>query len=68
VDISYPKEQRYTGILIPFFFVMKKKLENDFFGFPKAKWLHLTGEVDKSVRLACQIFSGFKVPKITKIG
>jgi len=46
----------------------EKKLENDFFGFPKAKWLHLTGEVDKSVRLACQIFSGFNVPKITKIG
>ena len=25
-------------------------VENDFFGFPKIKWLHLTGEVDKSVR------------------
>jgi len=25
-------------------------LKNDFFGFPKVKWLHLTGEVDKSVR------------------
>ena len=22
-------------------------LKNDFFGFPKVKWLHLTDEVDK---------------------
>ena len=29
-------------------------LKNDFFGFPKVKWLHLTGEVNKSVRDACQ--------------
>jgi len=28
-----------------------------FIGFPKVKWLHLTGEVDKSVRCSCQIFS-----------
>jgi len=32
-------------------------LKNDFFGFPKVKWLHLTGEVDRSVRSSCQIFS-----------
>ena len=25
-------------------------VENDFVGFPKVKWLHLTGEMDKSVR------------------
>ena len=36
-------------------------------GFPKVKWLHLTGEVDKSVRFSCQIFSGFNMPKIIKI-
>jgi len=35
---------------------------------PKLKWLHLTGEVDKSVRFSCQILSGFNMPKITKIG
>ena len=29
---------------------MNYTVENDFFGFPKVKWLHLTGEVDKSVR------------------
>ena len=28
------------------------------------KWLHMTGEVDKSVSCLCQIFSGFNVPKI----
>jgi len=39
-------------------------VENDFFGFPKVKWLHLTGEVDKSVRVSCAIFSGINVPKI----
>jgi len=35
------------------------------FGFPKVKWLHLTGEADKSVRFSWQIFSGFNTPKIT---
>ena len=34
------------------------------FGFPKVKWLHLTGEVDKCVRLSCHVFSG----KIIEIG
>jgi len=45
---------------------MNNTVENDFFGFPKAKWLHLTGEVDKSVRFSCHIFSGFITPKIAK--
>jgi len=43
-------------------------LKNDFFGFPKSKWLHVTGEVDKSVRVSCQIFSRFNGPQIIKIG
>jgi len=30
--------------------------------------IRLTGEVDKSVRCSCQIFSGFNTPKIIKIG
>ena len=47
---------------------MNNTVENDFLGFPKVKWLHLAGEVDKSVRFSCQIFSGFNVPKIIKIG
>jgi len=29
---------------------MNNTVENDFFGFPKVKWLSLTGDVDKSVR------------------
>ena len=33
--------QKYVRIIL---------LKNDFFGFPKVKWLHLTGEVDKSVK------------------
>jgi len=41
--------------------------ENDFLGFLNVKWLHLTGEVDKSVRFSYQIFSGFNMPKIVKI-
>ena len=28
---------------------MNNTVENDFFGFHKLKWLHLTGELDKSV-------------------
>jgi len=47
---------------------MNNNAENDFFGFSKVKWLHLTGVVDKSVRCSCQIFSGFNTPKIIKIG
>ena len=43
-------------------------LKNDFFGFPKVMWLYLTGELDKSVRCSSQIFSGFNIPKIIKIG
>ena len=46
---------------------MNNTVENDLFGFPKAKWLHLTGKVDKSVRFSCQIFSEFILPKISKI-
>jgi len=37
---------------------MNNTVENDFFGFSKVKWLHLT----------CKIFSGFSTPKIIKIG
>jgi len=32
-------------------------LKNDFFGFPKVKWLHLTGKMDKSVACSCKFFS-----------
>ena len=47
---------------------MNNNVENDYFGFPKVKWLHMTPEVDNSVRYSCQIFSGFDKPKIIKIG
>ena len=30
--------------------------ENDFFVFPKVKWLQLTREMDKS-KISCQIYS-----------
>jgi len=46
---------------------MNNIVENDFLGFPKVKWLHLTGEVDKAVRFSCQ-FSGFSILKIIIIG
>jgi len=45
---------------------MNNTVENDFFGFPKLKWLHLTNEVDKSVRLSSDIFSGFSMQKSLK--
>ena len=47
---------------------MNNTVKSDFFGFPKEKWLHLTGEVDKCVRYSCQFFSGFNVAKTIKIG
>ena len=42
--------------------------ENGMFWFSKVKWLHVTGEVDKSVRRSRQMFSGLNLPKIIKIG
>ena len=47
---------------------MNNTVENDFFAFPKVKWLHHTGEVDKYVMCPCQILLGFNITKITKIG
>jgi len=46
---------------------MNNTVEKDFFGFPKVKWLHLIGEVDKSVRHSCQIFSEFNILKSFKL-
>ena len=43
-------------------------LKNDFFGFPKVKWLQYTGEMSNCTSYWCQIFSGFNTPKIIKIG
>ena len=37
-----------------------------FFGFPKVKWLHLTGEVEKSVRSYCQFFRDLTYEKLLK--
>jgi len=47
---------------------MNNTAENDFFGFRKVKWLQYTGKVGKCTRCQCQIFSGFNIPKIIKIG
>jgi len=33
---------------------MNNTVENNFFGFVKVKWLHLTGGVDK-----CEIFTSY---------
>jgi len=38
-------------------------LKNDFFGFPKVKWLQYTGEVGKCTSYWCQIFSWFSTEK-----
>ena len=43
-------------------------LKNDFLEFPKVKWLHVAGDVGKSVMCSCGIFSGFNAPEIIKIG
>jgi len=49
---------------------MNNTIENDYFGFPKVKWLQYrpTGEVGKCTCYWCQILSGFNAPKIIKIG
>jgi len=45
-------------------------VDNEIFYMAKVnvKWLHVTGEMNKSVRHSCQIFAGFNKPKIIKIG
>jgi len=47
---------------------MNDTVENDFFGFPKVKWLQHTGKVGTCTSYGCQIFSGFNAPKVIKIG
>jgi len=42
---------------------MNNTVVKDFFGFPKVKWLHLTGEEEQSAQFSCDIFSLFNVPK-----
>jgi len=42
---------------------MNNTVENDFFGFPKVKWLQYTGKVSKCTSYRCQIFSGFNTNK-----
>jgi len=43
-------------------------MNNNFFGFPKVKWLQYTGEACKCTSYWCQISSGFNAQKIIKIG
>ena len=45
---------------------MNNTAENDFFGFPKVKWLQYTAKVGKCTNYRCQILSGFNTPKIIK--
>ena len=40
--------------------------KNDFFGFPKINWLHLTGEVDKSVTFHVKFSQDFICQKSLK--
>jgi len=48
--------------------MMNNTVENDFFGFPKVKWLQYTGKVGKYTSYQCKTFSVFNTPKIIKIG
>jgi len=43
---------------------MNNNVENDFFGFPDVKWLHLTGEVDKSVKFHVKFSQNLTIIKI----
>ena len=45
---------------------MINTVENDFFGFPKINWLHLTGEVDKSVTFHVKFSQDFICQKALK--
>ena len=49
---------------------MNNTAENDFFGFPKIKWLLATTDSwgGQICNILCQIFSEFNIGKIIKIG
>ena len=47
---------------------MNNPVENDFFWISQGTVATSDGEVDKSERFSCQIFSGFNLPKIIRIG
>jgi len=47
---------------------MNNTAEDDFFEFPKIKWLRLAGEVDKSVRFYVRFSQDVMCHKIIKIG
>jgi len=46
---------------------MNNTVENDFFGFPKVKWLHLIGDVGKSVRFHVNFYQDLAYQKIIKV-
>jgi len=43
-------------------------LKMTFLALPKVKWLQYTGKVGKCTSYRCQIFSGFNIQIIIKIG
>jgi len=45
---------------------MNNTVENDFFGFPKVKWLHLIGDVGKSVRFHVNFYQDLAYQKLSK--
>jgi len=47
---------------------MNNSVENKFFGFPKVKWLHLTGEMDKSVRFHVRFSQIYRAKKVDVFG
>jgi len=46
---------------------MNNTVENDFFGFPKVKLLHLRSEVDKSVRFHVKFSQDLTCQKLSKL-
>ena len=57
--LGNPKKSFLTVLFIhasDYLRCLRSKHENDFFGFPKVKWLQYTGEVGKCTSCWCQIF------------
>ena len=47
---------------------MNNTVKDDFFGFSKVKWLHVTGEMGKCVTFHVKFSQDFNMPIIIKIG
>ena len=69
MNISYSeKSVVIDSIVNAFWYFYMASTRLTLFAFHKVQWLDFTGEVDIFIVIWCDVSSGFRLPKITKIG